>query len=311
MRIVILVFISAMFIYGILKVTYVIGSSTGTKTAVYDNKQKIKMERDSLNSQKRLAYFAKFGKRIGGALSTPDRYAWDFRLSRLHIKIALTGHEVTTDEFVGILRFVQTALFAIGVTICFMGSWAGIVFLVLGFYLLKGVGFFIDFMLKSSEIDMEKDFPDFYMFVYSRLLKGANANLGVAVKDYYKNLQQIYPRKSDHLAIKMFIQDFMMILSVNATEVDAVMLLKDRYKSAIITSFCNLASQSLRGVNNSEKLLSFQMDLLGQQKDNMERVARQRAEMASYMVYSIYIILAEFIFLSWMSKVDFNFTMIF
>lgn len=289
----------------ILKINYVIGSNTGTKKAVLDNKQKLKLDAKSLKTQKRLAYFNDFSQRVGGALKNEQRYDWEYRMNRLRITIASTGHEVTVNEFIGILRYIQIAFYTLALLFVFLGVWAaGAIFFLLGFNVINIVAGFIDFMLKSSEIDVEKDFPDFYMFIYTRLMKGANANLTVAVQDYYRNLQQIYPRKGDHTAIKRFVEDFLNILAINSTEVEAVTVLRERYKSAIIASFCNLAAQALRGVDNREKLISFQMDLLGRQKDEMERVAKTRAEWASYTIYSIYIILFEFIVLSWMSKID-------
>ena len=60
--------------------------------------------------------------------------------------------------------------------------------------------------------------------------------------------------------------------------------------------------QSLSGVDNSDKLLAFKMELAQKQIEDMKKRAEKRVIQGRRAIWVIYAILGQFIVMSWLSK---------
>jgi hypothetical protein len=90
----------------------------------------------------------------------------------------------------------------------------------------------------------------------------------------------------------------------------AVHKMRETYKSAMLVNFFNLAIQSLRGVDNKDKLLAFRMELSQKKLDAMTVKANKMVEKGQKAVMLIFLILAQFIVLSWIAKAGLSFGML-
>lgn len=282
------------------------GSSKGSKKAKEDKKS------DDIEFKKRrtVAWFMKqfegFCKTMGGDLSEKQKYEWKFRISRKHINVPVLEREFKAEEFVGILRAVTFFFVAIGIAtyvvsqnvICLGIAVAGVVAPTL-------VKFLLDSAIAQDDEELEKDFPDLYLLLYSRLSRGANARLGPTLADYYNTLDSMYD-KDEHVVMRHFLQDFRNAIDLYSDEMQAIPIIREKYKSATIVNFCNLAMQSLRGVENKDKLLAFKMELSNRRKQQMEETAEKLVERGNKAIMLIFIILFQFIIISWSSKFTFN-----
>ena len=82
----------------------------------------------------------------------------------------------------------------------------------------------------------------------------------------------------------------------------AVPKLKEIYHSATIINFCNVASQSLNGVENYDNLLTFKMQLVERKTELMRQRSAKLVRNGERSIYLIYLILFIFIIVGWYSK---------
>jgi hypothetical protein len=75
----------------------------------------------------------------------------------------------------------------------------------------------------------------------------------------------------------------------------------------MLVNFFNLAVQSLRGVDNKDKLLAFKMELSQKKLDLMTKKAEAMVAKGQKAVMLIFIILGQFIVLSWVAKAGLSF----
>ena len=90
----------------------------------------------------------------------------------------------------------------------------------------------------------------------------------------------------------------------------AVRQLREKYRGAMVVNFCNLAVQALSGVDNKDKLTAFKSELSQRQLEAMKLEAQKRIEKGQRVIMLVFIILAEFVVLSWMAKLGGSFGMI-
>ena len=82
----------------------------------------------------------------------------------------------------------------------------------------------------------------------------------------------------------------------------AVPKLRDSYKSATIINFCNVATQSLNGVDNFDNLLTFKMQLTDRKTNLMRKRQQKILAAGNRSIYAIWVILFIFIVVGWKSK---------
>ena len=282
------------------------GSRKGSQKA----KEEKKADDKEFKHRRRMAWLMRqcegFCKTVGGNLNEKQRYDWQFRIGRKRVFVPILGREFKPEEIVGILRLITFFLCAIGIatylatqtivllSLCIVGIFAPTLF-----------KFLLDSSIAQDDVELEKDFPDLYMLLYSRLGKGANARIGPTLADYYNTLDSMYA-KDEHKVMRNFLQDFRNAIDLYSDEMQAIPLIREKYKSATIVNFCNLAMQSLRGVDNKDKLLAFKMELSNRRKQEMEETAQKLVERGNKAIMIIFVILFQFIVISWSSKFTFS-----
>ena len=127
--------------------------------------------------------------------------------------------------------------------------------------------------------------------------------------EYIKSLEVIYGDKS-HSAMKKFVLELRKNIEIYGDDSIAVHKMRETYKSAMLVNFFNLAIQSLRGVDNKDKLLAFRMELSQKKLDAMTVKANKMVEKGQKAVMLIFLILAQFIVLSWIAKAGLSFGML-
>ena len=83
----------------------------------------------------------------------------------------------------------------------------------------------------------------------------------------------------------------------------AIPKLKERYRSATIINFCNIASQALQGVDNTDTLLSFKLNLENKRNEQTKKNSDILYNKGNRSIYLLFAILFIFIILSWVSKI--------
>ena len=87
----------------------------------------------------------------------------------------------------------------------------------------------------------------------------------------------------------------------------AVPKLRDIYHSATIINFCNIASQSLQGVDNFDNLMTFKLQLVDRKTVIMRKRQQQILASGERSIYAIWVILFIFVVVGWYSKLPTGF----
>ena len=109
-------------------------------------------------------------------------------------------------------------------------------------------------------------------------------------------------------SMEKFVTQFRNNIEVYGDDCIAVKKLREVYRSSMIVNFCNLAVQALNNVDNSDKLLAFKIELSQKRMEQMTAEAKKRVAKGQRMIYLIFIILGQFIVLSWVAKMGGSFS---
>ena len=236
-----------------------------------------------------------FAQKVGGGISERERFNWDFRIQRLMKPIESVGRTMTPIEVIGLLRFMQFFLISVGVAgLVINGSVLFGILLLIGVVIPSVVTMICDMQISEQDKNIERDFTDFYLMVHSHLLKGTRAHIASTLTEYLRMCDATM-EPEDHKDIRGFVAYLRASISVLSDEQKAIMSIRDKYKSATVVNFCNLASAAMQGVDNQEGLLTFKLELIERQKNYVRSVAHERAEKATKSIYAIWLILAEFV----------------
>lgn len=277
------------------------GVSKGTKKAKLDVKESKDLHKKRLTYLKILQCCEWICINVG---SIPDENTindTNYRINRLRLKIDVLDRNIKAKELLGLLKGIQLI---------------GVFFSILTLLLTKNVmslgglllylapstfNVFADTKINDEDIELEKDFPDLFLLLHVRLLKGSRTRLSPTLDDYIKSLDAMYQGKS-HLVIRNFVVDLRNNIEIYGDDSIAVYKLRDMYRSSMVVNFCNLATQSLKGVDNKDKLLAFKIELTQQKQEDMKERAKKLVNKGRKSIIVIYIILGEFVVLSWLAK---------
>ena len=277
------------------------GVSKGTKKAKLDVKESKDLHKKRLTYLKILQCCEWICINVG---SIPDENTindTNYRINRLRLKIDVLDRNIKAKELLGLLKGIQLI---------------GVFFSILTLLLTKNVmslgglllylapstfNVFADTKINDEDIELEKDFPDLFLLLHVRLLKGSRTRLSPTLDDYIKSLDAMYQGKS-HLVIRNFVVDLRNNIEIYGDDSIAVYKLRDMYRSSMVVNFCNLATQSLKGVDNKDKLLAFKRELTQQKQEDMKERAKKLVNKGRKSIIVIYIILGEFVVLSWLAK---------
>lgn len=286
----------------VLKQIRIIGASKGAKLAE-QSKQKYQTEQNYKNTILHiLEWCESIVHKIGNEPRDTDIYEWNFIINRCFEPLPYISRRMRAEEFLGIIRGAQFLLIVGGIY-GFVMTFNAV------FFALVLAAFAIPAMLKTlfqgaiklQDEELEHDFPDLYLLLYVRLTAGVNGHIASSLNSYISNMNALYA-KDQHVVIRRFVQELRNLIEVYGSEPMAISKVRENYRSAMVVNFCNLAIQSLNGVDTKDKLLAFKVELNEKQRELMTREAAARVEKGRRSVYAIYLILGEFIVVSWAAK---------
>ena len=268
-------------------------SSDIIKKEKSDNK---KREREKT----RLEIYTQVTNMFRGILLPPAKEAdYKYYLGRLKYKSDVLNRSITPEEFVG-KKFL---ILCLGVIILPLGVFFSLAYVfgavLILYFFLKPV--FMQRKIRDEDEIIDLYFIDLYLLLYSKLRQGSKARLSSVVESYVDTLHT-----SNNAEMKRVMLDLAEFLLNNLSmypDHEAVPLLRERYKSATIVNFCNVASQALQGIDNADTLLTFKMALVEKKAQAMRKTAQKLRIKGERSIYLIYVLLFIFIGMSWASKI--------
>ena len=258
----------------------------GTKRGTSKTKVEVHKAKDTAKRRNYLLWVLKkceyLGNNFGFEPSPAKIVKYRFNINRGRFVLPYVDRPITPVELIGLFK-------ALKFFFCF-----------LGIFLTVLTGF------QEEDKEIELDFPDLYMLLYSRLVRGTSMRLAPTLDDYMKSIDVIYGEES-HKAIRHFVMDLRKNIEILGDDSMAVHKMRDTYRSAMLVNFFNLAIQALRGVDNRDKLLAFKMELSQKKLDQMTVRANELVAKGQKAVMLIFIILAQFVVLSWIAKAGLSF----
>lgn len=223
---------------------------------------------------------------------------YKFYIDRLDIRSEVLDRPYTPEE----LKGKDLCIFLLGLVFIPLAFVFPIVLVVTGLCTFKYV--MGESLLKQKVADEDKviddHFIDLYLMLHPKLKKGSKARLAPTVDTYVKALD-ITEDVEVAKVMRKFGMFFLNNLSLYEDHV-AVPKLRERYRSATIVNFCNVATQSLQGIDNEDILVSTRMELIRKKKIRATELAQKRADKAKRSIVLIFVNLGIFIVLSWVSK---------
>lgn len=268
-------------------------SSEVIKKEKSDNK---KREREKT----RLEIYTQATNMFRGILLPPAKEAdYKYYLGRLKYRSEVLNRSITPEEFVG-KKFL---LLCLGLIILPLGIFFTPAY-ILGALLV--LYFFIKPILMQRKISDEDEiidlyFIDLYLLLYSKLRQGSKARLSSVVESYVDTLHT--SNNAEMKRVMLGLAEFLLNNLSMYPDHEAVPLLRERYKSATIVNFCNVASQALQGIDNADTLLTFKMALVEKKAQAMRKTAQKLRIKGERSIYLIYVLLFIFIGMSWASKI--------
>lgn len=268
-------------------------SSEVIKKEKSDNK---KREREKT----RLEIYTQVTNMFRGILLPPSKEAdYKYYLGRLKYKSDVLNRSITPEEFVGkkfLLLCLGVVILPLGVF--FKPAYILGVFLILYFF-LKPV--FMQRKIRDEDEIIDLYFIDLYLLLYSKLRQGSKARLSSVVESYVDTLHT--SNNAEMKRVMLGLAEFLLNNLSMYPDHEAVPLLRERYKSATIVNFCNVASQALQGIDNADTLLTFKMALVEKKAQAMRKTAQKLRIKGERSIYLIYVLLFIFIGMSWASKI--------
>ena len=298
-------------VYGILLVIVIfalyklniIGTRKGVKKS---SKQRDKQKSEVRNRKTTIFFMKQFGNIYNIIGNSTPEYLFELKylLDRNDVRVKTLDRRIKPEEVVGIFRFIQmliiiAVIFIVSFTLNF--TLFSLLLLVL---LPKSYILLLKAQIAAEDEQLEIDFPDLYLLLYSRLKKGAHTKIEPTMNDYVRSLNDMYGVGVGHIAIRRFCSRFSANVEIYGDEVVAIKHLREYYRSPTVVNFCNLAIQALTGVDNREKLLTFKQELAEERRVRMDLKAAALVRKGIRAINIIYVILFEFIVLSWISKID-------
>lgn len=286
---------------------------------LWGNKKAVKKSRQDSYNAKSFAWnksvYTKFLKlfeifsHIGFEPSIGSIEDMNFRINRMMTPLKYVERSIKPLELIGLFKLINF----IGTFIAVFGYFAFynpiFIFALLCYLLKPAFIYYADDVIRTEDKEIERDFPDLFLLLYSRLINGAHIRLAPTLNDYLTSLDALH-NQQDKKSIRKLVMDLRNNIEIYGDDSMAVRQLREKYRGAMVVNFCNLAVQALSGVDNKDKLTAFKSELSQRQLEAMKLEAQKRIEKGQRVIMLVFIILAEFVVLSWMAKLGGSFGMI-
>lgn len=293
--------ILAIFVLYVTRTNNLWGTKRGTsKTKVEARKYKSDVKKRGY-LLKLLNALIKTGENFGFKPTEDKLVRYKYNIMRSRQNFKLLGRAIKPMELIGLFKVVKfIGLFCTILSLTLTKNPFSFIFTI-GVFIEPIYLFFIEGNIVAEDKEIEEDFPDLFLLLYSRLLKGAQVRLAPTLDEYLKSIDVVHGEES-HKAIRYFVQDLRNNIEIYGDDSMALHKMREYYKSAMLVNFFNLAIQSLRGVNNSDKLLGFKMELTQKRLEAMTEKAKKLVLKGQRAIWAIMIILFQFVILSWAAK---------
>lgn len=252
---------------------------------------------------KLLRFLDKFSTAWGKEASLYEKDELNYKISRIGKKDKLLNRNYSATEVIGTFKLLSVvSLFLATFFFVLTFNPLALIFLV-GIFGLRFYHTLASARIESEDEELEEDFPDLYLILYSRLIQGVRARLAPALKDYLVALDAMSGRE-DKEAIRKFVIDLRGYIDLYGSDDVAISKVREKYRSVMIINFANLAVQAMRGVQNEDKLFSFKMELNQKRLISMDKRADKMMWRGSFAVKAMYLILGQFVFLTFWAKLS-------
>lgn len=278
--------------------------SKGQSQLVDDVKADRSLNKKRRFEKQKLAFYYNVTDTFRGLLLSDFAYSkHQYYIERLDIRSKILDRQLKPEELKG---KYATRLIA-GIICIPISIFIPIVLVVtvFGVATYVGYGFMYNQQIEAEDEIIDNYFLDLYLLMYSKLRLGSKARLQTVVESYINTLEtaQNIEMKNTMLKLSQFLLNNLTLYEDHI----AVPKLRERYKSATIVNFCNVASQSLQGIDNADNLLTFKMSLVRRKTAMMEARATKLCRQGERSIYAIYLILFIFIAVGWYSKLPTGF----
>lgn len=291
---------TAVFVLRMLYLNNMLGMGRGTKKAKVDVSKEKKLQKKKEQSIRFNRQMTKISKNFGRGLSPYESERYQRYIIRLKLKNKLLQRNMKPEELHGLLRCIQ--LVGLSLMLLVFALTLSPFALVFGIFIFstKLFKFYAEMKISEEDADLQRDFPEFFLVLYNRLIQGPQARLEPTLNGYLVTLDAM--PGTENVAIRRFITDIKGFIDLHGNDLYAIREIRKQYTSDMIVNFCNLAVQALNGVDNKDKLFAFKMELNARRLEAMTKRADQLVARGSRRVNLIYLILAQFVILSWVAK---------
>ncbi len=236
------------------------------------------------------------------SLSKVDHF--EYMMRRFNFNLPYVLRSPTAKEFSGFCKTCALIITTVGVLL-FVYTLNPIFLITVGsFFFADLILFMLNVQVLASDKALEEDFPDLYLFLCPTLLRGSDGHISVVLGEFLASFDDSGIVK--HKDIVNLVQRLQNLISIYGSELEAVRHLRDYYRTPVVINFVNLAIQSLNGVNNSQKILAYKQELCQKNLELMEAKGNALVEKGSRVIWLIFVILVQFIVLSWLAKCGFS-----
>lgn len=295
----VLVIATAAAVFFILQIFGVFEIMMTTQKTVSEIKTNRKLAKQRKFEKSKLQIYSAVTNMFKGILMSDLQYEkHNYWIQRLEIRSEKLDRLYTPEELRG--KYAAPILFSL---ILIPMAFINLLFLApLVYFIVKFIMYPMTYTAKIREEDeiIDNYFIDLYLLLYSKLRQGSRARLQGTVENYIDTLQDTNTVEVKNVMLKLA-RYLLNLLSLYEDHV-AVPKLKEIYHSATIINFCNVATQSLNGVENYDNLLTFKMQLVERKTELMRERSLAIVKKGEMSIYAIYIILFIFIIVGWYSK---------
>lgn len=280
-------------LFGVFDITQTaMKANTAVETARKDNKSRKR-------EQQKLKMFSTITEMFRGLLMNDLTYEnHKYYIDRLDIRSETLGRLYTPEELRG--KHAMPFVFSlVTIPLCIFIPWVLLIPVACFLYLISYQTKYKLLIQDEDEI-IDNYFIDLYLLLYSKLKQGSRARLQGTVENYIDTLEGQASTEVRDTMLKL--SRYMLNLLALYEDHVAIPKLRDAYHSATIINFCNVATQSLNGIENSDNLLSFKMQLVERKTELMRKRQQKILRSGERSIYAIWVILIIFVVVGWVSK---------
>lgn len=286
-------------VYMILKQFGVFEIAKDTQKVASDISSSKKSVKKREFEKSKLAFYTGLVNTFRGLLMSDIQYEkHTYYINRLELRSNILGRLLTPEE----VRGSKFAPFACSIVVIPLAIFKPVLFMIpfLAFAYFITYELKLDAKIRDEDAIIDDYFIELYLMMYSKLKQGSRARLQGTVENYIDTLQSAVSTEVRDTMLKLG-KCLLNLLSLYEDHV-AVPMLKEIYHSATIINFCNVASQSLNGIENFDNLLTFKMQLVERKTEMMRKRSKAIVRKGEMSIYAIYIILVSFVLIGWYSK---------